>query len=550
LKTEEEARLKAEEEARLKTEEEARLKAEEEARLKAEEEARLKAEEEEARLKAEEEARLKAEEEARLKAEEEEARLKAEEEAKLKAEEEARLKTEEEARLKAEEEARLKTEEAARLKAEEEARLKAEEEARLKAEGARLKAEEEARLKAEEEARLKAEEEARLKAEEEAQLKAQEEARLRAEERARLQAEEEARLSVDANARLKAEEEEEEEDFAVPTTPHDVLALALSLAYPGPSRPQFFDTEKSLPISMRAVAIFTTLLDIKFFTDLSAEDYSRCFSLLESQYASVFLATGTSSRIRFICLVTFANLVSTNQSSLHFNPGRVSQVLALTHPFIVETTRAILHVHLSALNVISNRFISARFDANSLLEDTAEVMTRVKRALQFGMVLNQLLTAQLLTEFQISTANKMLANPARFNFANAVRWTSFLSAADMDHRINLPILREVALALNMAKAICDKPKFAREICPTLPVDIIAFLLMMFAPDNTITTPINAVRFMESYHIRGLSPEVAMPAADPAAFVPVEAIPWKRWIGTRFDEETLITLPFLANYLSE
>jgi hypothetical protein len=209
-----------------------------------------------------------------------------------------------------------------------------------------------------------------------------------------------------------------------------------------------------------------------------------------------------------------------------------------------------LQLHESALNVISNRFISARFDAISLLEDLREVLEGIKQSLKFGTEPNRALVNYLILDFQISTANKMFANPARFNFSNATTWNSFLTATESDLRLALPLLREVVFALNMAPMICEKPDIVQEICPNLPVNVLVFMIMTFAPDEALPTPINPVKFMEAFSVSGLSPQVSLPTPDMAGFVPLPGIAWQRWKKFRFDPATVRKFPFISNLPSE
>jgi hypothetical protein len=334
----------------------------------------------------------------------------------------------------------------------------------------------------------------------------------------------------------------------LPDSPHDLLDFVLSYSFPPPSPPCFLDAEKSLPVPLASIGIFVTLLHISFFRDLPNADFQRCALLLESRFESVFLTPDGSPRGQFAGVVTIASLVHANQA--RFNPDRSARFLAFVQPFVEQTTRAVLLPHAASMHVIANRFISACFDAISLLEDLREVVGGIKQSLKFGTDVGKALFAQLILDFQVSTANKMFANPARFNFSHAMTWNSFLTVSDTDAGVPLPLLREVVFALNMAPMLCDNPQIAREICPTLPVSILVFMVMNFAPDEALPEPINPVKVIDALALDGLSPQVTLPTPEVKGFVPLPGMAWQRWKKFKFDRATLHRFPFISTVLSQ
>jgi hypothetical protein len=179
-----------------------------------------------------------------------------------------------------------------------------------------------------------------------------------------------------------------------------------------------------------------------------------------------------------------------------------------------------------------------------------EVLDRVNRSLQFGREINKLLLSHLILDFQVKTANKMFANPARFMFSNAIVWNGFVTAVDLDLRISLPLLREVVLAVNMAPMIAENPPLAKDICPSIPLNVVAFVLMTFTPDEDFPKPIDPMKFMETFEIWGLPPDMNLPEPDASEFVPLVGLKWERWRKWRLDGETLEKFPFLKNYVSK
>jgi hypothetical protein len=396
-----------------------------------------------------------------------------------------------------------------------------------------------------------------------------EERRLREEEERRTaearRIEEERRLQEDSRmadeeARLNAESSPGDDSFLAKDhaeksrltgsdrirSAHDWLCIALSHDFPSPSRPIYLDTDKSFPLSTSATGIFVTLLHIHFFTDLPEPDFRLCFSALESQ----FVITPETSRDQFTIVLAIANIVQNSESQLHFASDRSSQFLTFCRSRITQAVESVLHFHESELNVIGNRFITAKFEYVSLLEDMSEVLGRTRAALNFGRDANKRLLGHLLADFEVKTANKMFANPSRFIFTNAIVWNTFVSAVDSDLRITLPLLREVVLAINMAPTIAEKPEIAREICPHLSLQVIGYLLMMFAPDGAFPTPIDTMRFMETFEIWAVPSEVKLPPVQLTGFDNIPEIKWDRWRDWKGDPATLSKFPFFTDYIAK
>jgi hypothetical protein len=187
------------------------------------------------------------------------------------------------------------------------------------------------------------------------------------------------------------------------------------------------------------------------------------------------------------------------------------------------------------------------FDSDTLLQDVKQFFARVFQSLDFAIPIQQLLIGQFLTDFQHRTINKLLGNPSRFCFSNAMRWNGFLTAIELDLRISLPLLREVVIGLNMAPTIAANPEIVKEICPNLPIPVLTFLLMMFAPDDVVKQPINLIKFTEMYDIQAFTTRVALPEKDVEGFWDIKGLMLDNWSHRRFDPQTLEEFRWLAKY---
>jgi len=197
--------------------------------------------------------------------------------------------------------------------------------------------------------------------------------------------------------------------------------------------------------------------------------------------------------------------------------------------------------------VICNRFATAKFEMNLLLDDCKELLDRAARALAFPREMNAFLIDYFIGEFQLRAANKILQNPARFTFSNAMIWNGFLTAVESDLKLSLPRLREVVLALNMAPNIAKNPEIAREICPNLPMTTIGFVIMMFVPDEAFANPLDPMGFMEACGVFSLPSEVSLDEPEVGAFERMRTIDFGRWSDTKVPAKIAQRFPFLKNY---
>jgi hypothetical protein len=131
-----------------------------------------------------------------------------------------------------------------------------------------------------------------------------------------------------------------------------------------------------------------------------------------------------------------------------------------------------------------------------------------------------------------------------------MQWNGFLTAIELDLKISLPLLREVVVSLNMAPTISASPEIVKEICPNIPIPVLAFLLMMFAPDDVIKQPISLIKFTEMYDIQAFTTMVAFPEKDVEGFWDIRGLKLENWSLRRFDPQTLEEFGWLTKYQHE
>jgi hypothetical protein len=132
-------------------------------------------------------------------------------------------------------------------------------------------------------------------------------------------------------------------------------------------------------------------------------------------------------------------------------------------------------------------------------------------------------------------------------FSNAMLWNGFLTAVEFDLKVSLPLLREVVLALNTAPNIAQNPEIAKEICPTLELTTIGFVILTFVPDEQFPTSIDPMKFMEAFQVFCLPPEVTLAEPAVGAFDKMQHIQFSRWNVTKVAPKIAQRFPFLKRY---
>jgi hypothetical protein len=231
-----------------------------------------------------------------------------------------------------------------------------------------------------------------------------------------------------------------------------------------------------------------------------------------------------------------------------FRRDRIRAFLSPLQPIVNSTVAQFFRPFSSNLELLTNRLATAVFEPTALIEDCQTVFQRASASFIFTPEINRFLTAQFLMEFQTRAGNKILHNPARFTFSNAMIWNALITALESDLRIALPFLREVVLAVNMAPSIAEKPEIATEICPRLSLTTVCFVLQMFVPDESFPNLLNAMDFMERYKVFSIPPEVTLPNPDAVGFDKIDDMQLERWNRRRIDKALAKEFRYLAAYL--
>jgi hypothetical protein len=165
--------------------------------------------------------------------------------------------------------------------------------------------------------------------------------------------------------------------------------------------------------------------------------------------------------------------------------------------------RGLLTPSLRSFEVLCNRFATAKFDLEALLEDFKQVFDGVRESIQTPPSVQRYLVEQLTALLDAKMLNKVIANPARLVFTNAVAWNTFISAFCSLEAIDFKLLKQSVYVLMMVKKLTDPQTIdgmVASICADLDPKLIFYFLKNFRTDEMMPDPVNPRVFGDRYHL--------------------------------------------------
>jgi hypothetical protein len=100
----------------------------------------------------------------------------------------------------------------------------------------------------------------------------------------------------------------------------------------------------------------------------------------------------------------------------------------------------------------------------------------------------------------------------------------------------------------MAPNIAEHPEIAKEVCPSLSITTIMFVLLMFIPDDAFPMPLAPFDFMDAYGITAVPTEISLP--DPVFPIcdQLQGLRLERWNMVTPTPEALKKFPYLKKYV--
>ena len=178
---------------------------------------------------------------------------------------------------------------------------------------------------------------------------------------------------------------------------------------------------------------------------------------------------------------------------------RVMEFLRKMSSLLSQIATKIVSPFLMNFQVLCNRFATAKFEVDPLLDDFKQVLEGVWANLKYPDSINHLMKEQFMALLDATLLNKLIANPARFMFSNAVVWNSFITAFETVEKHPLDSLRQSVCAMVMAKNLTT-PESSQEIivtlCPDLDKKLLVYFMKNYRPDEMMPDPIDYERFRE------------------------------------------------------
>jgi hypothetical protein len=221
---------------------------------------------------------------------------------------------------------------------------------------------------------------------------------------------------------------------------------------------------------------------------------------------------GSTPDDRFLTGLVVALLVDKNVES--WSGLRVSEFLGRFVEFLNESAKALLVPSVRSFEVVLNRFATAQFDVDQLLEDFRQVLIGFSGALNLPQPIARYLFEHLAAVLDAKMLNKLIINPTRYMFATAVQWNTLVTALDSVAHLHLTLVRQALSVLMMAQSLTEPDlidTILESVCPNLEPPLIMHLLRNYQPDEMMPQPIDCCPFAEKF---GLNQSAALQAVRP------------------------------------
>lgn len=284
--------------------------------------------------------------------------------------------------------------------------------------------------------------------------------------------------------------------------PDELFDSVLSRSWPECDTPSYLDSNKKCAFPPAVFPIYCTLIHSKIlqtdvFTDEEFENYKRMFFSL---YDMAPLNDRCTNQNRFLTTLSLALLVSNKINLNKTVEERVNSFLAGFQEPLNKQARDIMKPLLINFEVLCNRFATAKFELGPLLNDYKTVISAVRSTLHFTQPINKYLMKHFLALLETRMMNKIIENPTRIMFSNAILWNSMISAFISDERVTLDLLREGVSSLIMAHNMGREPKMHDEVCPNIEPELCLYFMIHYQPDQMMPQPVEYEPFASFYKL--------------------------------------------------
>ena len=312
----------------------------------------------------------------------------------------------------------------------------------------------------------------------------------------------------------------------------------------------FIDAERKYKYPAVVFPIFATMIQTSLFSDTiyTKEDFEELADKICTLLTDSSLCKGYSLFQKFLTYLMLYLLVLKSEQ---YDNDRSESMCEHLLELIKSTTTDLIRPSILSFEVLVNRFATAKFEMEPLLEDFKHIYHDVRNSLRYLPSINRFLLSRILSVVEVRIMNRMLANPSRFMFKNAVLWNSFISAFLSDERLEMTLLREMVSAMIMAHSMAGEPDMKNDIAADIDPRVILFIMTHYNPDEMMPEKIDTTKFANAH---SLSPDITSlgelpePEVQSVGKLGEEAI-LANWNKCAVTEDLLLDFPFLDQFAS-
>ena len=228
--------------------------------------------------------------------------------------------------------------------------------------------------------------------------------------------------------------------------------------------------------------------------------------------------------------------------------GKTTQFLSKIQTIMTNSILEIINPIMRKFDVIVNRFVTGRFELDSLLNDFKTIYRSILPYLKYTDSINNFLMKILNTKLEHKMVSKIMTNPNRFVFSNAINWNSFISAFISDERVEMEMLHELIAILMMAQNLSMEPSILKDISHHFTPNQVGFIMKNYKPDMMIPKPIDYSEFAKFYRIKEIETRIKIPEPPFPDIEEAKAgLVLENWNKLKVDQNVLKEFPWLKNY---
>lgn len=358
----------------------------------------------------------------------------------------------------------------------------------------------------------------------------------------------------------KKKEEPVPEPIQEPEEQIDISGLirtVLKTVWAQPSIKCFIDQGKRLMFPHSVYPIYSTLLYTKLLIEdqVNEERYNEAFTIFKNEFPTAPLQSACSPEIRFLTTVILALLINANQSSTEsFSAKRKADFHEVFLSILNQTGREITTPLLINFEVLCNRYATAKYEVDPLLQDFEQVFEGIRSTLPYVDSLNRYLLSYFITLLDAKLLNKLITNPMRFCFTNAIIWNSFITAFEGVQHYPMKQLRQAVQSLVMAPNMCrlddaDGAKAIKEsLCPDIELSLILYFLKNYHTDSMMQEPIPIKNFIQIFNPPDIATYGKVNPVDVDNFDRAgESVRLGNWSQCTLSHDVLDKFPYFMKY---